>query len=74
MAMKKMTVGKFKANCAEVLYEIRKARETVLICQGKTVLAEVIPRPVPRKRFFDALRGKMKIVGEIESPLWPTGE
>ncbi|MBZ5645000.1 MAG: hypothetical protein LAO19_19745 [Acidobacteriia bacterium] len=68
--MKKVIVSKFKTNCAGILKEIRETREPVFICQGKTILAKVTPYRVPRKRFFGALSGKMKIVGDIESPLW----
>jgi hypothetical protein len=68
--MKKVTVNKFKTNCAKILDEIRETREPVFIFQGKTILAKVTPYRVPRKRFFGALSGKMEIFGDIESPLW----
>ena len=68
--MKKVTVNKFKTNCAKILEEIRKTREPLLLCQGKTILVKVVPYRVPRKRFFGALSGRMKIVGDIESALW----
>ena len=68
--MKKVTLNRFKTNCGKILDQIRKTREPVFIYQGKTILAKVIPYRVPRKRFFGALTGKMKIVGDIESPLW----
>jgi hypothetical protein len=68
--MKKVTVNKFQTNCAKILDQIRKTREPVFICQGKTILAKVTPYPTPRKKLFGALSGKMEIVGDIESPLW----
>jgi antitoxin (DNA-binding transcriptional repressor) of toxin-antitoxin stability system len=68
--MKKMTVKKFKTNCARILDKIRETREPVYICQGKTILFKVTPYRVPRERLFGTLSGKMKIVGDILSPLW----
>ena len=68
--MKTLTVKRFTTNCAKILHEVRKTRKPVLIREGKTILVKLIPYRVSRKRFFGALAGRMKIVGDIESPIW----
>jgi prevent-host-death family protein len=64
--MKTMVISKFKAQCIAVLKEASRTREPVLITLRGHPLARVEPvseGPLPRR--FGALRGRMRIKGDI---------
>jgi prevent-host-death family protein len=69
--MKTMPAGQFKARCLRVMDEVKSTREPVIITKKGKPVAKLVPvRPKPDK-IFGALRGKMKIVGDILSPIVP---
>jgi prevent-host-death family protein len=68
--MKTISVSEFKTRCLAVVAEVHSTREPVLITKrGKPFL-----RPVPAGKpgeFIGRLKGVFKIVGDIESPVYP---
>jgi hypothetical protein len=70
--MKKVTASKFKTNCLKILDEVCVTRQPVLIYKGRRVIAKLVPYGGPPKDFLGCLAGVMEIMGDIESPLWPT--
>lgn len=69
--MKTMAAGEFKAKCLKVMDRVNATREPVLITKKGRPVAKLVPADPEAKDFFDALAGKMKIVGDIESPVEP---
>jgi prevent-host-death family protein len=69
--MKKMSVGKFQANCLAILENVQETNEAVLITKRGKPLVKVIPaNRFSAQEFLGRLEGKVKIVGDIESPVW----
>ncbi|HEX6505060.1 MAG TPA: type II toxin-antitoxin system Phd/YefM family antitoxin [Terriglobales bacterium] len=70
--MKTMPAGKFKAQCLSVMDEVNATREPVVITKRGRPVAKLVPTEKPRKDdVFGCLRGIIKIVGDIESPVEP---
>ncbi len=64
--MKTMIISEFKAKCIAVLKEAQRTHEPVLVTRWGHPLARIEPvydDPPPRK--FGALRGRMRIKGDI---------
>ena len=69
--MKRMPVDKFRANCSAVLESVQQTNEPVLITRQGSPLVKIVPaNHIPAQKFLGRLNGKIKIVGDIESPLW----
>lgn len=72
--MKKMAATAFKANCLKIMDQVQASREPVLITKkGKPIVKIVCAEPHPDD-IFGFMSGKLKIVGDIESPIedWNT--
>jgi hypothetical protein len=66
-----MSLGKFQTNCPAILENIQQTNEAVLITkQGKPLVKVISANRVAAQKFLGRLEGKVKIVGDIESPLW----
>lgn len=66
--MKRMTAGRFQAQCLRILKEVRQTGEPVIITErGRAVV-----KLVPAEKFLGRLRGIVKIQGDIESPVEST--
>ncbi len=64
--MKTMIISEFKAKCIAVLKEAQRTHEPVLVTRWGHPLARIEPvydDPPPRE--FGALRGRMRIKGDI---------
>jgi antitoxin (DNA-binding transcriptional repressor) of toxin-antitoxin stability system len=71
VAMKRMSLGKFQANCPVILENVQQTNETVLITRQGKPLVKVIPaKRSSAQKLLGPLEGKIKIVGDIESPIW----
>ena len=70
--MRKITVGQFNRNCLKILDEMSSRWEPVIITKkGKPIAKLVRPDAQTSDDIFGCLRGKMKIVGDIVSPIVP---
>ena len=69
--MKTMAAGEFKAKCLKVMDRVNKTREPILITKKGKPVAKLVPADPEVKDFFGALAHKMKIVGDIVSPVEP---
>jgi prevent-host-death family protein len=68
-----MSLGKFQANCPAILKNVQQTNEAVLITRQGKPLVKIIPaNRIPAQKFLGRLEGKVKIVGDIESPMWRT--
>jgi prevent-host-death family protein len=66
--MKKMEVGAFKADCLEVLDEVRAKRETVVITKRGKPVAKLVPISAEADDIYGFLAGKGRIAGDVMSP------
>ncbi len=69
--MKQMPAGKFKARCLRVMEQVRKTRESVVITKRGKPVAKLVPADKIPDDVFGCLKGVIKIVGDIESPVVP---
>ena len=67
--MKHMPAGEFKTHCLRVMEQVRTTRQPVVITKRGRPVAKLVPVAAPRKSIFGCLKGVMKIVGDIESPV-----
>jgi prevent-host-death family protein len=68
--MKTISASEFKKRCASVVTEVHSTRESVLITKRGKPIARLVPAGRPPK-FIGRLKGIIKIVGDIESPVEP---
>jgi len=69
--MKSMPAGEFKAKCLRVMEEVRKYRTPVVITKKGRPVAKLVPPDEPKRTVFGCMADKIKIVGDVESPILP---
>ena len=67
--MKKIGAGEFKAHCLTLMEDVRSTREPLVITKRGKPVAKLVPLDDAKDEFFDRLKGVIKIVGDIESPI-----
>ena len=67
--MKTMRAGEFKARCLKVMDQVQKTRETLVITKRGKPVAKLVPADKTGDDVFGCLKGVVKIVGDIESPV-----
>jgi prevent-host-death family protein len=73
--MRTIAAGKFKTNCLAIMDEVQKKREPVLITKRGKPVAKLVPaKDEGKDDFFDSMKGKAKIVGDIISPAFELDE
>jgi prevent-host-death family protein len=68
-AMKHMPAGTFKARCLAVMKQVQATGEPVTVTKRGTPVVKVVPAQPEKNDIFGFMRGKVKIVGDIESPI-----
>jgi prevent-host-death family protein len=71
MGMKTMRAGEFKTRCLKVMDQVQKTREPLVITKRGKPVAKLVPADKAGNDIFGCLKGVVKIVGDIESPLVP---
>ena len=61
----------FKARCLKVMDQVQKTREPLVITKRRKPVAKLVPADKPASGVFGCLRGMVRIVGDIESPVAP---
>ena len=69
--MKQMAAGQFKAKCLKVMEQVRTTRQPVVITKRGKPVAKLVPADKNPDDIFGCLKGVIKIVGDIESPVVP---
>ena len=69
--MKSIPAGEFKARCLTLMDDVRSTREPVVITKRGKPVAKLIPADDTEPEFIGRLKGVIRIVGDIESPLVP---
>jgi antitoxin (DNA-binding transcriptional repressor) of toxin-antitoxin stability system len=68
--MKQIPVPQFKANCSALVEQVRKTKRSIQITRRGMVIAEIKPVPSEkRNNWLGSMKGTMKIVGDIVSPV-----
>jgi len=70
--MKTISAGKFKAQCLALMDDVNETGEPVLITKRGKPVAKLIPIDRKPKSVLGFMDGEFKIVGDIESPAYPT--
>jgi prevent-host-death family protein len=62
--------SEFKAKCLALMDEVARTGESVVITKNGKPVAELVPhRGAPKKRPLGIWKGKVKITGDIISPI-----
>jgi antitoxin (DNA-binding transcriptional repressor) of toxin-antitoxin stability system len=69
--MKKIARGAFKTRCLMLMEEVRATREPLVITKRGEPVAKQAPADNPPRGFIGRLKGRIRIVGDIESPVGP---
>jgi prevent-host-death family protein len=69
--MKRIAAGEFKARCLSLMDDVQRTRQTVVITKRGKPVAKLVPVSAVKDDFIGRLKGKIRIVGDIESPVVP---
>ena len=67
--MKHIPAGTFKAHCLGVMKEVQATGEPVIVTKHGAPVVKVVPVQSDKNDIFGFMTGKVKIVGDIESPI-----
>jgi prevent-host-death family protein len=67
--MKQMAAGAFKAQCLAVMKKIQATGEPVIVTKRGAPVVKVVPVESGKSNIFGFMKGKVKIVGDIEAPI-----
>lgn len=67
--MKHIPAGIFKARCLAVMKKVQATGEPVIVTKRGTPIVKVVPTQLEKNDIFGFMTGKVKIVGDIESPI-----
>jgi prevent-host-death family protein len=68
--MKRMAAGAFKARCLAVMKQVHATGQPVVVTKRGAPIVKVVPiRRTKQDDIFGFLRGELKILGDIESPI-----
>jgi prevent-host-death family protein len=67
--MKQMPAGAFKAHCLAVMKRVQATGEPVVVTKRGAPVVKVVPVESTRGDIFGFMEGRVKIVGDIESPI-----
>ncbi len=66
--VKKMAAGSFKVHRLAVMDEVQSKRESILITKRGKPVAKVVPVEQEKDDFFNFMKGKGTVVGDVVSP------
>jgi len=69
MQMKQIPAGAFKARCLAVMKKVQMTGEPVIVTKRGAPVVKVVPVESEKNDIFGFMVGKVKIVGDIESPI-----
>lgn len=67
--MKTMKASEFKATCLKVMDDVERTGEPVLITKNGKPVSKLVPVRTCPKTLFGVMKGRVKIKGDIVSPL-----
>ncbi|MGC1617198.1 MAG: type II toxin-antitoxin system prevent-host-death family antitoxin [Candidatus Acidiferrum sp.] len=72
--MKKMQASVFKSRCLKVMDRVQATGEPVIVTKRGKPIVKVIPAQPEKDDLFGFMKGRMEIVGDIESPVVPLSD
>jgi prevent-host-death family protein len=69
--MRKIAAAKFKAQCLTLMEDVQSTRQPLLITKRGRPVAKLVPAEDREDDFIGSLKGIIRIVGDIESPIEP---
>ena len=69
-----MPAGVFKSRCLAVMDEVQAKCESVIITKRGKPVAKLVPVDSQPDDFYNFMKGKVKIVGDIVGPVIPPEE
>jgi prevent-host-death family protein len=69
--MKKITAGNFKERCLTLMGDVQKTGEPIVTTKRGKAVAKLVPADKRKREFIGRLKGVIRIVGDIESPVVP---
>lgn len=67
--MKQMPAGAFKAHCLAVMKQVQATGEPVVVTKRGAPVVKVVPAETENNDIFGFMAGRVKIVGDVESPI-----
>ena len=67
--MKQIPAGAFKARCLALMKKVQTTGEPVIVTKRGAPVVKVVPVEAEKDDIFGFMTGKVKIVGDIESPI-----
>ena len=67
--MRQIPTSTFKARCLAVMKTVQATGEPVIVTKRGSPVVKVVPIPTDKNDIFGFLTGKVKIIGDIESPI-----
>ena len=61
----------FKANCLRMMDEVARQRRPIIITKRGKPVAKLVPADDAEQEFIGRLKGVIRSVGDIESPIEP---
>ena len=74
MKTRTMPAGLFKSKCLAVMDEVQAKCESVIITKHGKPVAKLVPVDPQRDDFYDSMKGKVTILGDIVSPVFSEEE
>ncbi|HUX68608.1 MAG TPA: type II toxin-antitoxin system Phd/YefM family antitoxin [Terriglobales bacterium] len=69
--MKTIPAGEFKAQCLKIMKDVQATGEPVVVTRRGAPLVKLVPAGPEVSDIFGFMAGKVKILGDIESPTVP---
>ena len=69
--MKEIPAGQFKSRCLAIMDQVQQRGESVLITKHGKPVAKLVPAETTGDDVFGYMAGKVKILGDIVSPVTP---
>lgn len=67
--MKEIPAGAFKARCLAVMKMVQATGEPVVVTKRGAPIVKVVPADSENNDIFGCMVGRVKILGDIESPI-----
>ena len=65
--MKTISAAEFKARCLTLMDDVSSTRETLVITKRGKPVAKLVPADKEKRAFIGRLKGRIEIVGELDS-------
>jgi prevent-host-death family protein len=69
--MKEIRAGIFKSRCLAIMDKVQTTGEPVIITRRGIPVVKIMPVQAAEEDIFGFMAGKLKVVGDIESPMLP---